>query len=123
MYKKKANIRLFTLFVIPAMFIWITVVLIPFLYGLVITFTDWNGMAMDYNFIGFDNYVAVFLDKNFINSLGKTFVYAFCCVILSNLLGLALALGRGFLELDFLLRILSAGSFWDIFGILSSLLR
>lgn len=92
MYKKKANIRLFTLFVIPAMFIWITVVLIPFLYGLVITFTDWNGMAMDYNFIGFDNYVAVFLDKNFINSLGKTFVYAFCCVILSNLLGLALAL-------------------------------
>lgn len=92
MVKKKANIRLFILFVVPAMFIWVTVVLIPFLYGLVITLTDWNGMSMDYSFIGFSNYISVFTDQSFIDSLGKTFIYAVSCVILSNLLGLAIAL-------------------------------
>lgn len=92
MIKKKASIRVFMLFVVPAMFIWVTVVLIPFIYGLIITLTDWNGLSIDYNFIGFENYKAVFTDKAFIDSLKKTFIYSFSSVILSNLLGLAIAL-------------------------------
>lgn len=108
MVKKKANIRLFILFVVPAMFIWITVVLIPFLYGLFITFTDWNGLSVDYNMIGFDNYIAVFSDSSFIDSLKKTFVYSFSSVIFSNILGLAIALaltgkikGKGLFRMGF----------------------
>ena len=92
MVRKKANIRIFMLFVVPAMFIWATVVLIPFLYGLIITFTDWNGLSVTYNFIGLDNYKAIFTDSNFLNSLKKTFIYSFSSVIFSNLLGLAIAL-------------------------------
>lgn len=92
MAKKKASIRIFLLFVLPAMFIWITVVLIPFIYGLFITLTDWNGLSIDYNIIGFDNYKSVLLDNSFIDSLKKTFVYSFSSVIFSNLLGLAIAL-------------------------------
>lgn len=108
MVKKKANIRLFILFVVPAMFIWITVVLIPFLYGLFITFTDWNGLSVDYNMIGFDNYIAVFSDSSFIDSLKKTFVYSFSSVVFSNILGLAIALaltgkikGKGLFRMGF----------------------
>lgn len=92
MVKKKASIRIFLLFVVPAMFIWITVVLIPFIYGLFITFTNWNGLSIDYNFIGFENYKSVFSDSTFIDSLKKTFVYSFASVIFSNLLGLAIAI-------------------------------
>lgn len=92
MVKKKANIRIFMLFVLPAMFIWMTVVLIPFIYGLFITLTDWNGLSIDYNIIGFDNYKSVFSDNAFIDSLKKTFIYSFSSVILSNLIGLAIAL-------------------------------
>jgi raffinose/stachyose/melibiose transport system permease protein len=92
MIKKKASIRVFLLFVIPAMLIWITVVLVPFIYGLIITLTDWNGLSIDYNFIGFDNYKAVFSDNAFIGSLKKTFIYSFSSVIFSNILGLAIAL-------------------------------
>lgn len=108
MVKKKANIRLFILFVVPAMFVWITVVLIPFLYGLFITFTDWNGLSVDYNMIGFDNYIAVFSDSSFIASLKKTFIYSFSSVIFSNILGLAIALaltgkikGKGIFRMGF----------------------
>ena len=94
MIKKKASIRVFLLFVIPAMLIWITVVLVPFIYGLIITLTDWNGLSIDYNFIGFDNYKAVFSDNAFIGSLKKTFIYSFSSVIFSNILGLAIALAH-----------------------------
>ncbi|NLJ91411.1 MAG: sugar ABC transporter permease [Clostridiales bacterium] len=92
MVKKRANIRLFILFVVPAMFIWITVVLIPFIYGLFITLTDWNGLSADFNFIGLKNYLSVFSDGSFIESLKKTFIYSFSSVIFSNILGLAIAL-------------------------------
>ncbi|HPU62882.1 MAG TPA: sugar ABC transporter permease, partial [Mobilitalea sp.] len=92
MVKKKADVRIFMLFVVPAMFIWATVVLIPFIYGLIITLTDWNGLSVDYNFIGLANYKAIFTDTAFIDSLKKTFVYSFSSVIFSNILGLGIAL-------------------------------
>ena len=53
--KKIKNLRLFALFVVPSVFIWMTVVIIPLLYGVAITFTDWNGLSMDIHFIGVKN--------------------------------------------------------------------
>lgn len=46
-------------------FIWATVIIIPFIYGIWITFTDWNGLAMDINYVGLDNYISVFTDSTF----------------------------------------------------------
>lgn len=90
--KKLKNVLHFAGFGMPAVFIWVAVVIIPFLYGLGITFTDWNGLSMDINFVGFENYKAVFSDSTFISSFLKTVVYVLFTVIVSNVVGFLLAL-------------------------------
>ncbi|GAB6108290.1 sugar ABC transporter permease [Fusibacter bizertensis] len=64
----------------------------PFIYGIGITFTDWNGLSMDINFVAFENYKAVFSDPTFISSFFKTVIYVLFTVIVSNVVGFALAL-------------------------------
>lgn len=86
------NTKLFLLFAFPAIFIWVSVVVIPFFYGLGITFTDWDGMSMDINFIGIANYREVFSDPTFIASLLKTVIFVIGSVVLSNLVGFLLGL-------------------------------
>ena len=90
--KKLRHLGLFLIFVLPSVFIWFSVVIIPFFYGLGITFTDWNGLAMDIHFVGFDNYVQVFTDSAFLKSLLKTVIYVIFSVLLSNIIGFLLAL-------------------------------
>lgn len=90
--KKRKNARLFCEFVVPPMLIWALVVIVPLVYGLYLTLTDWNGLSSAYNIIGFQNYADVFSDSTFLDSLLKTFIYVFFVVVLSNVLGIILAL-------------------------------
>lgn len=90
--KQRKHARLFCEFVVPPMLIWALVVIIPLIYGLYLTLTDWNGLSNNYNIIGFKNYVDVFSDSTFVDSLLKTFIYVFFVVVLSNVLGIILAL-------------------------------
>lgn len=92
MKKKKSEIRLFCEFVVPPMLIWAAVVLIPLIYGIYLTFTNWNGLSPEYDIVGISNYISIFTDKTFLTSLWKTFIYVFFVVVFSNVLGLALAL-------------------------------
>ena len=45
MKKKKNEIKLFCEFVIPPMLIWASIVVIPLIYGIYLTFTNWNGLS------------------------------------------------------------------------------
>jgi len=90
--KKIKNIGIFAGFGLPATIIWASVVLIPFIYGIWITFTDWNGLAIDINYVGVQNYLEVFTDSTFVTAFFKTVIYAFFTVIASNLVGFLLAL-------------------------------
>lgn len=92
MKRKGTEIRLFCEFVLPPMLIWSSIVIIPLIYGIFLTFTDWDGLSTSYHLIGLQNYASLFNDDAFIQSIGRTFLYAFFVVVLSNLLGLALAL-------------------------------
>ncbi len=92
MDKKKKGIKLFCEFVIPAMLIWALVVIVPLFYGVYLTFTNWNGLSPNYDMVGIQNYIEIFQDKTFMSSLGKTFIYVFFVVVLSNVLGLVLAM-------------------------------
>ena len=40
----------------------LAVVIIPFIYGLYLTFTSWDGISKDKQFVGFANYIATFKD-------------------------------------------------------------
>jgi raffinose/stachyose/melibiose transport system permease protein len=82
----------FLTFAGPASFLFLAVVIVPFLYGIFLTFTDWNGVSTSYNLVAFKNYKAMFQDAEFWHSMGRTIRYAFWSVLFSNVLGFLLAL-------------------------------
>ena len=90
--RKSSSVKEFLLFGFPSFFIWFSVVIIPFIYGLWITFTDWNGLSQEINFIGIENYKNILTDSAFVGAFWKTVIYALFTVLLSNLLGFVLAL-------------------------------
>lgn len=81
----------FCIFALPGMFCFFAVVIIPFLYGVYLTFTDWNGVAQAKNFIGLTNFISVVQDKLFWSSLLLTFKYVIVVVILVNVIAFAIA--------------------------------
>ncbi len=84
--------KLILLFFCPAVLIWLTTMLIPFLYGIFISFTKWDGIADNYTIIGFANYQKVFNTSKFWLSLQRTGIYTVGTVILSNVVALILGL-------------------------------
>lgn len=82
----------FALFAGPAVFAFFAVVIIPFLYGIYLTFTSWDGLSPEKPFVGFQNYVTVFQDSAFWVSLGQTILYVAISTVLVNLVGFGLAL-------------------------------
>ncbi|OIJ13628.1 ABC transporter permease [Anaerobacillus alkalilacustris] len=81
----------FWLFLTPVILSLSFVVIIPLLFGLYYSFTDWNGLSYN-QFIGFDHYVRLFQDNRFINSIWFTVRFSIVTVVLLNIIGLGLAL-------------------------------
>ncbi|WP_062051555.1 carbohydrate ABC transporter permease [Bacillus sp. JCM 19034] len=54
--------------------------------------TSWDGVSRTKDFVGFSNYVAIFSDSRFLNSLGFTFKYALVSTILSNIIAISVAM-------------------------------
>ena len=84
--------KLILMFFIPALFVWLTAMVIPFIYGIFISFTKWDGIATEYTMIGFANYTKVFNTSKFWLSLQRTGIYTIGTVALSNVMGLLLGL-------------------------------
>ena len=87
--QKKAAINLFY---IPAIVLFLVFVIYPFLHGIRISFTNWNGYSQTMKFVGIDNYVRLFQDANVRTALVNTLVYGIASTIIQNVLGLAYAL-------------------------------
>ena len=89
--KSSNNKKDFCIFALPGLFCFVAVVMVPFLYGVYLTLTDWNGVAKEKNFIGLANFAGVIKDAQFWNSLVLTFKYVIAVVILVNVLAFAIA--------------------------------
>lgn len=89
--KSKNNGKDFCMFALPGLFCFLAVVVIPFVYGIYLTMTDWNGVAKVKNFIGLKNFAGVMHDKQFWVSLVLTFKYVIVVVILVNVIAFAIA--------------------------------
>lgn len=85
------RLRTRLIFTGPTLFAFATVMIIPFLYGIYLTFTNWDGIAIDQNFVGWDNYIGVFKDTVFWKSFGMTLEYVFITVVLTNAVAFLLA--------------------------------
>ncbi|RPF57655.1 carbohydrate ABC transporter permease [Abyssicoccus albus] len=89
----KTKSMIYWLFVLPVIVALSIVIIIPFVYGIYFSFTDWNGdVTSSPNFVGFDNYLGLINDETFVHSLFFTFKYSIASVIFINIIGLSLAL-------------------------------
>ena len=85
------NLKLFLVFAGPATVLFALVVLVPFLYGIFLTFTNWDGFSSAVDLVGLRNYQALAQDGAFWESLGKTILYVLCSVALINFIAFVLA--------------------------------
>ena len=67
------------------------VVVVPFIYGIYLTFTSWDGVSLEKPFVGFANYAAAFADKEFWAAMGRTVIYSVFSVVLINVFAFAMA--------------------------------
>lgn len=89
--KTKNKGKDFCIFALLGLLFFAAVVIIPFLYGVYLTFTDWNGVSQVKHFIGLRNYAGVIKDTQFWTALLLTFKYVIVVVILVNVLAFAIA--------------------------------
>lgn len=85
------KIKEFLMFAGVSTFVFCAVVIAPFLYGLYLTFTSWDGVSKEKPFVGLANYIATFQDTAYWQALGRTFVYSVISVILVNVIAFLLA--------------------------------
>lgn len=97
-------------FLIPVLFFFGFSIIIPFISGLYISLTDWNGVSREMNFVGFRNFINIFSNTDIIQPIKNTIAYTLIVTIVGNLISLLLALainrrfaGRTFSRIAFFL--------------------
>lgn len=87
--KDKCSVALFVLpALVPLMIFWIY----PILKSLIISFTNWDYMSPEYDFVFFDNFITLFSDSRFYQALGNTVVFTIGTLVPTIVGGLLLAL-------------------------------
>lgn len=89
--KLSYKIGQFMMFAGPATILFLAVVVVPFIYGLYLTLTSWDGIATNKPFVGLRNYQDAFADTAYWAALGRTAIYSVISVILVNVVAFFLA--------------------------------
>ena len=91
--KKRKDAGWYALFTVPLLFVFATIVLIPFFIGVGYSFFSWDGLPLNPKiFVGMKNFVHLFSDSRFMTSAGHTVIFTVFSVLLINVIGLAFAL-------------------------------
>lgn len=88
---KARELKKFASFALIPLSIFVFVLLIPFIEGLVLTFTNYDGFKFD-KFVGFENYIEAFQDERFWSTLWFTFSFVMVSIVAVNIVGFGLAL-------------------------------
>lgn len=88
---KKRNKNIINLFYVPALILFSVFVIYPFIEGIRISFTNWNGYSQNYTYVGVKNYIQLFQDKNVRTALINTLIYGVGSTFLQNVIGLLYA--------------------------------
>ncbi len=80
-------------FALPAILVYLVIVVYPSLAGAVYAFTDWSGIGGSAKWIGLENFKQLFTDDQSVGALRNTVLLTIFIVIVQNAVGLALALG------------------------------
>ncbi len=115
---------------IPAIILFVVVILVPFIMGVAYSFTAWRGSYFKGSehwygaLVGFKNYIEVFHSQKFITSFIYTIKFTVVAVVIKNIVSLGMALmvrkvgkGKGFFRTVFffpnLLGGLAMGFIWS----------
>ncbi len=121
--KKRENISLL-LFCLPALIVYFIFKLYPTFSGVYYSLTSWNGLSKTRQFIGLDNFIEIFGDKNFWKSMLFTSRYVLVMLVVANVLALGLAVaiesrskGKGFFRTMFcmpnMISMIIGGYMWN----------
>ncbi|MCP3031647.1 sugar ABC transporter permease [Halobacillus sp. A1] len=77
---------------LPAVLFVTAFIVYPFMDGVRISFTDWNGFSQSFNFVGLEQYTRMFNDPTTWTVIRNTLLYGIGSTILQNALGLFYAL-------------------------------
>ena len=75
----------------PGTILFLAVVIVPFVYGLYLTLTSWDGTSLSKPFVGFENFANAFKDTTYWQAMGRTMIYSIFAVIFINIVAFALA--------------------------------
>jgi raffinose/stachyose/melibiose transport system permease protein len=90
---KAQNNRVFVLFLFPALFAFVLFVVTPFIHGIYLSMTDWNGLNTgEETFIGLVNYKDLLTDVKFLFSFYRTILYSVLNILVINIVAFLLAL-------------------------------
>lgn len=89
--KEARDTKIYFLFVLPSILLFVFAILYPFLSGIHIAFTNWDGISKTYDYVYFKNFIKLFQDKSIIRAIKNTLLFAFGYTALNNILALALA--------------------------------
>lgn len=95
LYQEKTIVKklgVFFMFAFIPLAVFCAVMIIPFLYGLFATFTNWTGTQDTLQFMGLGNYIRAFSDPVFWSSMWLTLRYVAVVLVLTNIFALILAL-------------------------------
>ena len=88
---RKKHVHMY-LMLIPVVILFTGLVFYPFIEGIRISLTNWNGYSRTYSYVGMTNYISLLNSRLFKVALRNTFIYGFGCTFIQQVVGLAYAL-------------------------------
>ena len=89
--KLSYKVKQYLMFAGPGTLLFAAVVIVPFIYGLYLTLTSWDGVSVQKTFVGLSNFAAAFKDTAYWSAMGRTVIYSVISVVLINIVAFALA--------------------------------
>ena len=80
------------LFLLPTLIAFLMVIIIPFIFGIYYSFTDWQGTGAVTQTVGFENYKAVFQEPGFLHSFLVTLLFTVLNIITVNVVAFIISL-------------------------------
>ena len=80
------------LFLLPTLIAFLMVIIIPFIFGIYYSFTDWQGTGAVSQSVGFANYRAIFQEPAFLHSFLKTLLFTVLNIITVNVVAFIISL-------------------------------
>lgn len=90
--RRKDHLTYLALF-LPGFTLFGFAVAVPFLFGINVSLTNWDGISQTMNYVGLRNFEMILKSSDFKQVLGNSFYFALLITVFNNLFALLIALG------------------------------